>query len=53
MSLKVNKAAVEVVADNVVDTKRRDFFKLSASRLGASVLGASALMGLLPGGIRS
>lgn len=57
MSLKVNKLAVETVVDqkidSVIDTQRRDFFKLSASTLGASVLGASALMGLVPGGIRS
>ena len=57
MSLKVNKPAVEKVvnqkADTLIDTQRRDFFKLSASTLGASVLGASALMGLVPGGIRS
>ena len=57
MSLKVNKPTVETVdnqkVDTLVDTQRRDFFKLSASTLGASVLGASALMGLVPGGIRS
>ena len=39
--------------DSLVNTQRRDFFKLSASSLGATVLGASALMGLVPGGIRS
>ena len=53
MSLKVNKAITETVVDSVIDTQRRDFFKLSASTLGASVLSASALMGLVPGGIRS
>ena len=57
MSLKVNKPAAEIVVnqkvDTLIDSHRRDFFKLSASTLGASMLGASALMGLVPGGIRS
>ena len=57
MSLKVNKPAAEIVVnqkvDALIDSHRRDFFKLSASTLGASMLGASALMGLVPGGIRS
>ncbi len=53
MSQKEIKLVDNAIADVAVDTQRRDFFKLSASTLGASVLGASALMGLVPGGIRS
>ena len=55
MSKKEIKSVAEsqVVEAPAVNTQRRDFFKLSASTLGASVLGASALMGLVPGGIRS
>ena len=61
MSLIPKKPIAEALAniteattpDSLVNTQRRDFFKLSASSLGATVLGASALMGLVPGGIRS
>ena len=53
MSQKEIKPIDKAVVDIAVDTQRRDFFKLSVSTLGASVLGASALMGLVPGGIRS
>lgn len=53
MSQKEIKLVDNAIADVAVNTQRRDFFKLSASTLGAGVLGASALMGLVPGGIRS
>ena len=57
MRLKVKNLGVETAVnqkiDTAIDIQRRDFFKLSASTLGARILGASALMGLVPSGIRS
>ena len=48
-----NATEAATVQNSEVNTQRRDFFKLSASSLGATVLGASALMGFVPGGIHS